>query len=335
LFKKNINKMKMPLVSVIIPTKNSATLLGSCLSGISGQTYKYIEIIISDGLSADSTLEIAKTYGAKIVTNRRILAEPGVRLGFRKAKGDILIVMAVDNIFKEANAIETIVRVFENNKIFAAFPKHESTKNDTVFTKYINVFTDPFNHFVYGYAANARTFNKIFRILEHNNIYDVYDFKSGKVMPILAVAQGFSVRKEFVNRKSNEMDDVTPVLELIREDKQIAFVHSINLYHHTISSLGQFVRKQRWGTKNALSGEKFGINSRLNTLSGEQKLKMYLFPAYALSIILPCINSLFHLLKDREKMWLFHPFIAFISGASIVLEYVKIKLGLSRSISRL
>jgi len=327
--------LNKPLVSIIIPTKNSSNQLKTCLEGIKRQTYHNYEIIVSDGLSTDNTLNIARKYKTRIVKNTKILAEPGVRLGFRKAKGKILIVMAVDNIFKESHAIETIVKIFENNKIYAAFPKHESSKNDTIFTKYINVFTDPFNHFVYGYAANARTFNKIFKTLVHNNTYDVYDFQFGKIKPILAVAQGFSVRKEFMNRERNEMDDIAPVFELINEGKQIAYVHSIHLYHHTISSLEQFIRKQRWGAKNALSGKEFGINSRFNTLLREQKMRMYLFPIYSLSIFLPCINSLFHLLKDREKMWVFHPFIAFISGVAITFEYAKIKLGLSRSITRL
>lgn len=327
--------MKNPLVSVIIPTKNSANLLEPCLSGIRDQTYKNIEIIISDGLSEDNTLEIAKAYGGKIITNKKILAEPGVRLGFQKANGEIFIVIAVDNIFKEKNAIEAIVKVFENKEIYAAFPKHESTKSDNLLTKYTNTFTDPFNHFVYGYAANARTFNKVFKTLTHNSIYDVYDFKSGKIMPMLALAQGFSVRKDFINTKRNEMDDIAPIIELIKEGRKIAYVHSVGLYHHTISNLGHFVRKQRWGAKNALSKKEFGIGSRLSTLSAQQKMRMYLFPIYSLSIVIPCINSVFHILKGEEKMWLFDPFISFISGASIIYEYGKMKLGLSKSISRL
>jgi glycosyltransferase involved in cell wall biosynthesis len=324
-----------PLVSVIVPTKDSAGQLRTCLNGIRRQTYKNIEIVVSDGMSKDATLKIAKEYKVRVITNKKILAEPGVRLGFQKAKGEILVVLAIDNIFKEKTAIETIVNVFENKKIFAAFPMHDSVKKDTIFTKYTNVFTDPFNHFVYGYASNARTFKKVFKTIIHNSIYDVYDFRSAKIKPILAIAQGFSVRKEFVNRNNNQMDDISPVLELIKEGKQIAYVHSVALYHHTINSLEQFIRKQRWGAKNALSGKEFGINSRLNTLSKEQKIRMYLFPIYSLSIIIPCINSLFHLLKDKEKMWLFHPIITFVSGIAITFEYVKIKLGLSKSISRL
>src|ERR1035437_3043882 len=180
--------MNNPLVSIIIPTRNSSKQLIDCLEGIKRQTYKNIEIIVSDGISTDNTVQIAKKYGAKIVINKKILAEPGVRFGFHNAKGEILIVMAVDNIFKEKSAIEAIAKVFENKKIFAAFPKHDSTIDDNLFTKYINVFTDPFNHFIYGNAANARTFRKVFKTVTHNSIYDVYDFKSVKIKPILALA---------------------------------------------------------------------------------------------------------------------------------------------------
>jgi glycosyltransferase involved in cell wall biosynthesis len=327
--------MNNPLVSIIIPTKNSGKQLPDCLEGIKRQTYKNIEIIISDGKSSDDTLDISEKYKAKIVINKKIFAEPGVRLGFKNAKGEILIVMAIDNIFKEKTAIETIVKIFKNKKIFGAFPRQDSAKEDTLFTKYTNVFTDPFNHFVYGYASNARTFNRVFKTIDHNNIYDLYDFNTSTIKPVLALAQGFSIRREFIKRKIDDMDDIAPILDLIKDKKLIAYVYSISLYHHTISGIMQFIRKQRWGARNALTGEKFGINSRKNTLSNEQKLRMYLFPIYSLSFIFPCINSIIHLVKDREIMWLFHPIIVFISGASIAYEYAKIKLGLSKFLSRL
>jgi len=327
--------MNNPLVSIIIPTRNSAQFLDTCLSSIKNQTYKKIEIIISDGISTDSTLSIAKKYKARIVINKKILAEPGINLGFHEAKGEILIVVAIDNIFKEKTAIEKLINVFCDKNIYAAFPKHDSAKEDTFFTKYINTFTDPFSHFIYGYAANARTFNKVFKTLKHNNLYDLYDFNSSKIKPMLALAQGFSIRKEFVEKKRNTMDDVEPVLNLIKEGKQIAYVHSISLYHHTIRNVGHFIRKQRWAAKNVLMGEKFGINSRSHTLTIEQKIKICFYPVYSLSIIIPCINALFHILKDGEKMWFFHPYIVFLSGASIIYEYVKTKIGFTKAVSRL
>ena len=57
---------KEPLVSIIIPTYNSEKTLAKCLESIKKQTYKNIEVIVVDRFSADSTIEIAKRYGARI-----------------------------------------------------------------------------------------------------------------------------------------------------------------------------------------------------------------------------------------------------------------------------
>ena len=54
------------LVSVIIPTFNSAYTLKPCLKSIKKQSYNPIEIIIVDNFSKDKTREIAKEFNAKI-----------------------------------------------------------------------------------------------------------------------------------------------------------------------------------------------------------------------------------------------------------------------------
>ena len=50
-----------PLVSVIIPTKNSAEFIGKCLRSIVKQSYKNIEIIVVDNYSTDKTREIVES----------------------------------------------------------------------------------------------------------------------------------------------------------------------------------------------------------------------------------------------------------------------------------
>lgn len=55
-----------PLVSVIIPTKNSARTIEACLTSVKNQDYKNIEIIVVDNFSTDGTQEIAKKYTEKV-----------------------------------------------------------------------------------------------------------------------------------------------------------------------------------------------------------------------------------------------------------------------------
>ena len=54
-----------PLVSVIIPTRNSAQFLEACLQSIKNQTYKNIEIIVVDNNSTDNTKEIVRSVIAR------------------------------------------------------------------------------------------------------------------------------------------------------------------------------------------------------------------------------------------------------------------------------
>ena len=58
--------MDEPLVSIIIPTYNSEKTLPICLESIKRQTYNNIEVIVVDKFSRDKTVEIARSYGAKV-----------------------------------------------------------------------------------------------------------------------------------------------------------------------------------------------------------------------------------------------------------------------------
>jgi len=58
--------MNKPLVSVIVPTYNSANFLEDCLRSIQQQSYPEIELIVVDNNSSDNTKDIAKQYTNKV-----------------------------------------------------------------------------------------------------------------------------------------------------------------------------------------------------------------------------------------------------------------------------
>jgi GT2 family glycosyltransferase len=57
-----------PLVSVVIPTRNSATFLGACLASVRAQDYSPLELIVVDNHSEDGTAELAATYADVVET---------------------------------------------------------------------------------------------------------------------------------------------------------------------------------------------------------------------------------------------------------------------------
>ncbi len=78
--------MDNPLVSVIIPTKNSSRTLEACLKSIKNQSYKNIELIVVDNNSTDDTKEIAKKYTDKVF-NYGPERSAQVNYGVTKASG--------------------------------------------------------------------------------------------------------------------------------------------------------------------------------------------------------------------------------------------------------
>lgn len=331
-----MRKDKFPKISVVTPTLNNANILNGFFERLMKQNYpkEKMEIIVADGGSTDPTLSIAKKYGAKIYNNKKVLAEPGVILGMVKATGDIMTVLAADNYLNDPDSFNKIAKTFYDERVFAAFPRHESTKDDSIFTKYVNAFTDPFSHFVYGYAANGRTFKKIYKTLEHNETYDIYDFKDSPQIPLIAFAQGFCIRSGYKRDSRHGYDDIKPVMDIINSGKQIAFIYSLPLYHHTIKDLGHFIRKQRWATRNAISNKKYGISYRLQNLSSAQKARVKICPFYALSFFVPLIYSIFHLVKDKEKMWIFHSPLCFLSASASLYEIILYNTSRKEIVSR-
>lgn len=317
-------------ITFIIPTLNSAYFIERCLQSIREQNYpkEKIEILIVDGGSTDQTLEIAKRYFVRIIKNKRVFCEPGVVLGMKEARGKLCVIMGADNSLVGNNWIEEIIKPFSNPSIFAAYPKLINKKNDSWFTKYVNTFTDPFNHFVYGYANNPTTFNKVYKTIEKGENYEVYDF-SVMNHPILAFDQGFTIRKEYGNERPIETEfcDILPVVDIIAKKKKIAYVYTASNYHATLNfGIKQFWKKQKWAIDNGFVKKPYGFIERRKYLSLKRKIKQYLWPFYSISFVFPFVYSFYYLIKDKEKYWLYHPFISFISGLVLWIEVIRIKI---------
>ncbi len=145
-------------------TKFGACPASSKAFTLSNYPRELVEIVVVDGLSEDGTQAYARGAGCVVVDNPRLLAEPGHLLGYRAATGDLLCIIAADNILHTPDFIERIVAPFADPNVYAAVPRVVWTHDDNWSTRYINDFTDPFNHFLYGSAANQTTFGRAYRV---------------------------------------------------------------------------------------------------------------------------------------------------------------------------
>jgi glycosyltransferase involved in cell wall biosynthesis len=101
------------LVSVIVPTKNSASTLGDCLLSLTKQTYESVEIIVVDNFSTDSSLEIAGRYTSDIF---KIGPERSAQrnFGVDQAHGEYVAIIDSD-MYLDSGVISDCVKQIEQS----------------------------------------------------------------------------------------------------------------------------------------------------------------------------------------------------------------------------
>ncbi len=96
-----------PLVSIIIPTKNSSEFLEECLKSAKNQTYRNLEIIVVDNNSTDNTKEIAKKYTDKVF-NYGPERSAQRNFGVKNSNGEYLLIHDSDIYFNQDSVLECI-----------------------------------------------------------------------------------------------------------------------------------------------------------------------------------------------------------------------------------
>lgn len=109
-----VDYMENKLVSVIIPTKNSARTLEPCLLSLKDQSYQPIEIIVVDNSSMDETLAIANKYADKVFTAGPERSAQR-NLGAREASGAYLLIHDSDIYFHVDSVKECVELVEKEN----------------------------------------------------------------------------------------------------------------------------------------------------------------------------------------------------------------------------
>ncbi|EAS20198.1 glycosyl transferase, family 2 [Flavobacteria bacterium BBFL7] len=102
-----------PFFSIIIPTYNASSTLATAIESILSQTYTSYEILIMDGESSDTTVEVAKSF---LINNSVISitsqSDDGIydamNHGIKKANGIYLYFLGADDYLIDNNVLEDI-----------------------------------------------------------------------------------------------------------------------------------------------------------------------------------------------------------------------------------
>lgn len=141
-----MNFKNLPLVSIIVATKNEKENIANCLSSVKSQTYpqERIEIVVVDNNSLDETKKIAGEYTNKIFNFPELLDLAKIKnfrgaqlnFGIKKSRGEIIFYPDADMTFAKKLLAEVIELVEKNN--FEAFYIPETIVGKGIFGRIRN-----------------------------------------------------------------------------------------------------------------------------------------------------------------------------------------------------
>ena len=206
---------KKPLVSVNVRTYNSEKTLRKTLNSIKEQTYKNIEIVVSDGYSRDKTVEIAKEYGCRVHYVEK-LGDAKYR-DYKMSKGDYIFCLDSDQI-ADRKVIEECLYLCEEKGMDAVIISEQSliVKGSLVekliaYDKWVIDQRKDTNMF-FGTA-----FPRFFK----RKIFD--DLKWPKGLKVF--------------------DDIIIYSKLLKQGAKVGFLSEQHILHHEITSWSVYVKK--------------------------------------------------------------------------------------------
>lgn len=333
--------MNFPIISIAIPTFNSAKTLSKTLNSIKKQRYPQnrIEILIIDGGSTDSTIKIAKRYKCKIIPNPKIDLIYGKHIGFLKAKGKYLMYLDSDEILENNSSLEIKYQSFKkNDQIKAVMPSGYRTPTESSsINYYINEFGDPFSFFIFreskGVDYLIKDFKKKYKKVSEDKNCVLFSFLNTAPLPLVEFwAGGCMIDLEYIKNKFPEIkNDPATLAQLFYllniQKKFIAITKNDSTIHYSSPNLQKYLKKIAARVRNNVYQTDMGKGGFLGREKFQPSffsLKKYLFVPYSLSIIFPTIDAIYLTLTRKKLVYLLHlPLCVYTS--LLIIYYLSLK----------
>jgi glycosyltransferase involved in cell wall biosynthesis len=148
------------LISIIIPVKNRASLIGYTLNSIFAQTYKLFEIILVNDASTDNLEEALKPFMSNIILIQNEGRGPGSarNTGLKHASGDFVKFFDSDDLMSE-NSLEIQLQILvSSDKSYITSPYIYATERnhiwysepEIILNYYPKATTKPLSHWMIG-----------------------------------------------------------------------------------------------------------------------------------------------------------------------------------------
>ena len=304
----------LPGISVLIPTLNAARYLEGCLRSIREQDYpaEQIEILVADGGSVDSTLEVLGIYRVdRVVPNPGVTGEAARAILNRLATQDLILSIDADNYLVGTDWLRRMVAPLQDDAtVFAAEPIRWDYKPfDPPLNRYFSLsgINDPVSLFMGNYGRFSYMTGKWTEMLHKEEAHEGYlvaELESGRV-PTMG-ANGFLVRADLLRTRPGATGDYYFDIDVVNElvslgHRRIAKV-DIALGHHFARDLSSLKRKTRRRIEDFL----FWREHRNYPWLSSGRLPIARFVLYTVLVAPISVQAFRGWLRVRDRAWLYH-----------------------------
>lgn len=333
--------MNRPFFSIIIATYNSQKTLEYTLKSIDAQTIdkSELEVIVIDGGSTDSTVEIAQKYGTIILKNPYRLPEYAKAIGVGHATGHYVMRMDSDEEFSYENQLQ------EKKEFLIKYPdikmmipnRYISGRKEIcgISAEYMNILGDPFSYFVYNTKPDKYiTYKK--NIVLSDGKFAIMKFEEGDVYP-LADSATSTISLDYIKEKYPETYDSIEFTcgafdRVIKDTQLCGIIKGDDIKHNCDSSLKTYFSKLRFRVVNNLfHKEESGFSAKEDLNRTLTKRKM-LFCLYALIVPIPLFDSIKLAILYKKLSFLLHfVYLYYVCVQIFILGVVKVMGGIKKN----
>lgn len=309
----------LPSVSFVTCTLNSAKLIEECLGSIILLHYpkEFIEIIVVDGGSEDTTLQIVKKFDCKIIGERTGRPEAATAIGYNAAKNEIIVNFPSDNIITDKDWLTKMVQPFiEQENIIGAYTlRYEYRREDTALNRCFALFGagDVVAYYMnkrdrIAYFENELPFD--IHTKDFGNYY-VVEFNADNV-PTLG-ANGFLIRRTFaqmISREPMSFFHIDSIVDLLHANHTAFAVVKNTIWHRTGEDFINFFKRRIRYINIYFRDKPLRRYHVVNMKQDKWKLIKYIL--YSITFIEPTTEAIRGYIKIRDWAWFLHPILCFV-----------------------
>lgn len=312
-------------VSFVIPVFNEEYHLPGCLNSISAQTYPHdqVEVIIADGGSADRTLEMAEKWRSeqsismRIVENPRRIAEFGKAVALKVSDGDFVILLDADNRLCDPDWLKKALRAFELFPDAFGFEScYLPTPDGTSLSNYLTVCLHISDPLAWGAATHPIECGVT---IDGDVRYRKYKIPPGYPCGANGFIYRRSVIEPYIDRDTFE-EAVVPMDIAARSDAYIVSADGVGVHHYYVGSIRDFLRKRK----------KIALKSHTRQQERDTWIsftggRIYWAALSQITFVWPFFYSLWMAFKKKDRLWLLHAPVCFLTSVTYLLNWIRIK----------